>query len=366
MRRKFSVFALLLCLILSLPLPAQACGEPFGSGYELAQHILTGHTLDLGESFGFSYTDRLDEAFAQPRALDSLLGNCGVKTYSYWHNDETRVVEVWQIEYYPGFRAACLAAQGKTELLSEQEKLILARAEEMVEEAQKSASSRYELLLAIHDLLVKQITYTASDDDIWCSSDTAEGALLYGEADCDGYADAFYLLASLAGFEVGIQHGQSLPDGGEYVWHKWNLVRWDGQWYHMDVTWDDLDWSGRPEVTVYPYFMVGSDLLGHWWVEELASCPAADTNPALYFYTADESGERYGAKSDSLEDAAAYAVRMQRDFGREQMHFMVKGSYLDDVWAVNEELGAAGLCGEWFTWVKEIGEYTCVSVTMTE
>ena len=36
----------------------------------------------------------------------------------------------------------------------------------------------------------------------------------------------------------------------------WNMVKVDGKWYHMDVTWDDpLTSDGRPMLR-YDYFLI--------------------------------------------------------------------------------------------------------------
>ncbi len=64
-------------------------------------------------------------------------------------------------------------------------------------------------------------------------SDSAWEALYNGMAVCTGYAQAFQ--AFMEGYGIpsyvvtGIKGGQ---------WHAWNVVEVDGQWYHVDCTWD--------------------------------------------------------------------------------------------------------------------------------
>ena len=66
----------------------------------------------------------------------------------------------------------------------------------------------------LHDLLCDRITYY-TDDTPHDENDCAVGALLNGLADCDGYADAFCLCATLSGLQAQFQHGDSLAtDGG--------------------------------------------------------------------------------------------------------------------------------------------------------
>ena len=71
-------------------------------------------------------------------------------------------------------------------------------------------------------------------------------ALTRGRANCQGYADAFFLAASLAGFEVRYQNGWNRS--GES--HTWNRALIDGAWLDVDLTWMDSG-GGNPE----KYFM---------------------------------------------------------------------------------------------------------------
>ncbi len=62
----------------------------------------------------------------------------------------------------------------------------------------------------------------------------AYGALIRGEAVCEGYAEAFCWLADACGLENRFIYG--VYDG---EMHDWNMVKLDGQWYQLDITSDD-------------------------------------------------------------------------------------------------------------------------------
>lgn len=68
----------------------------------------------------------------------------------------------------------------------------------------------------------------------------ADGVLLDGAANCMGYADAFWLLATMAGFTVTCDSDTE---------HMWNLLTMDGKTYIVDVTWCDR--SGESPSYVY-------------------------------------------------------------------------------------------------------------------
>lgn len=98
-----------------------------------------------------------------------------------------------------------------------------------------SAYSREKL---IHDRLLSGCTYA---EDIESFSDgwsyfSAYGAVVEGRAVCEGYAKAFQLLMTRAGLECCTIRGTA-----EDVPHMWNLVYLEGDWYHVDPTWDDTD-----------------------------------------------------------------------------------------------------------------------------
>lgn len=63
-------------------------------------------------------------------------------------------------------------------------------------------------------------------------SHTAYGVLMNGAGVCQSYSLAFKLLAQRAGLEC-------ISAINNAAQHEWNMVKVDGQWYHVDVTFDD-------------------------------------------------------------------------------------------------------------------------------
>ncbi|MNJ36201.1 hypothetical protein D3C77_309800 [compost metagenome] len=70
-----------------------------------------------------------------------------------------------------------------------------------------------------------------------------------GEAVCQGYTLLTYRLLKQAGINNRIVEGSA---GGQL--HVWNLVSLDGDWYHLDTTWDDPA-PDMPGVVKYGYYM---------------------------------------------------------------------------------------------------------------
>lgn len=98
----------------------------------------------------------------------------------------------------------------------------------------------YERELALHHRLVFRCDYVDGT-----FAHTAYGALVEKKAVCDGYARAFAILCKKAGIPCLIARGYSNnPETGKQEGHAWNVVKLDGEYYHVDVTWDD---AGNPE-----------------------------------------------------------------------------------------------------------------------
>ncbi len=94
----------------------------------------------------------------------------------------------------------------------------------------------YEKAMYIHDYIVNNCRYLEESDDTIYES-TAYGCLVEGVANCEGYAKAFDLLASDAGLQSILVTGTT-NDGKN---HAWNQVNVNGNWYNIDVTWDDKE-----------------------------------------------------------------------------------------------------------------------------
>ncbi|MGN0316462.1 MAG: transglutaminase domain-containing protein [Lachnospira sp.] len=118
-------------------------------------------------------------------------------------------------------------------------------------------NSDYENELAIHDYLVDNITYVKSGSTVFNAYD----ALIHGKAVCSGYAECFKTLMNMLGIENATISGIA---GGDQ--HIWNAVKLDGQWYQVDVTWDDpID--SQLDTIDHSYFNITDDDMSrdHEW-----------------------------------------------------------------------------------------------------
>ncbi len=89
----------------------------------------------------------------------------------------------------------------------------------------------FERVKVIHDAIVDMTEYTISGPSYISEAD---GPLIYGKALCEGYSKAFMYLCQSVGIQCICVAGY-----GNNQAHMWNMLRLDGEWYNMDVTWDD-------------------------------------------------------------------------------------------------------------------------------
>lgn len=81
--------------------------------------------------------------------------------------------------------------------------------------------------LFVHDYICENYGY-----DVGLQSDDLYSFFLTGRGTCQSYAYAYMAVLRECGIETGFAASDTIE-------HIWNYVRIDGQWYHVDLTWDD-------------------------------------------------------------------------------------------------------------------------------
>ncbi len=356
--KRYLPVLLLACLLLALCPAAQA--ETFSSLQEL-KYYLDDETWYLRDKIEFDYTSALDSVFSDYENLHELMNNYGAWQWDQYRSTNSRHVRLENIRYLPGKRVVSAFSTIGEHILSAEEQQLLSKALDVVYEARQDSQNDLDMARWLHDYLCHRVTY--QEDAERSANDTAIGALLNGRAECDGYADAFYLLCRLAGIQVNYQCGYS-GSGSERGRHLWNIISLNGKWYHADVTWDDKDSAEFPYAVGYRYYQCGSHLMDeHTWDGSLTSAPieyATDWN--LFIYTCNVHG--VGAYYENIRDAAQY-VSWCKSNGYDQAHVMVNGVYQDGIY-FNEVMENLPIYGYWTTWTRLAADYTCFDVVFRD
>ena len=155
--------------------------------------------------------------------------------------------------------------------LSDMERAILARCRVAFEQAVRGGMTDAEKELALHDWLLKAGKYDdLSRDNVARigrpNNSDPYGVLVNGYGICLGFATTFRLLMDLAGIECITVIGAAYNSTTD---HAWNMVRLDGEWYCVDVTWNNsYEDAGGSAASAHKYFNVTSDFLrecNHQW-----------------------------------------------------------------------------------------------------
>ena len=95
-------------------------------------------------------------------------------------------------------------------------------------------------LLYVNNRICEMTTYTdpiPKESD--CPQRDATGVFFYGDGVCESYTAAMRLVLNI----LGLQNDTIVNKKGTHIW---NRVMLDGIWYHIDVTWNDVEdtWHG--------------------------------------------------------------------------------------------------------------------------
>ncbi|MEN6350003.1 MAG: transglutaminase domain-containing protein [Syntrophomonas sp.] len=200
---------------------------------------------------------------------------------------------------------------------------------EILGETVQSGNTSLEKEMGIHDYLISHTRYDSENYDNGTIPDldyTAYGILVNGTGVCDGYAKSMQLLLTEAGIEC-MRISGTVSGGGL---HAWNLVNLDGEWYHVDATWDDP----VPDTCTlrYTYFNQPDSVMNnnHYW--ESSDYPIAGSSRFTYFNSMSYAthNNEYIYYTDSL-DTKLYGIQLD---GTGKVCFDVRAIYptLDGEW----------------------------------
>lgn len=182
--------------------------------------------------------------------------------------------------------------------------------------AMPAGGGEYERVKYVYEYLIANTEYVqgAEDNQNICS------VFLNGRSVCQGYAKAAQYLLQQADVYTVFVSGQ--VESGED--HAWNLVRIDGDYYHLDTTWGDASYviSGSdtgyegklPEIN-YEYLCVpDNQLLKTHTISSAVPLPACDSMAANYYvregayFTEADMDKAAGLFEEAYADSTAYVT----------------------------------------------------------
>ncbi|MGN1315482.1 MAG: transglutaminase domain-containing protein [Acutalibacteraceae bacterium] len=166
-------------------------------------------------------------------------------------------------------------------------------------------SNRYNFVKSVHDYLCNNIYYPdLNSSDYVGNAHDAYGAIVEKRAVCQGYSEAFKLICDY--YKIPAVCLTGTANGGG---HMWNAVQMDdGNWYLLDMTWDDQGSSG----TFYDFFLVGLDTVDTYFGKNAFSVShVSDGNS--YLPVLPYSSVKYSQTQHNTAFAATYNSLAKND-----------------------------------------------------
>ena len=169
-------------------------------------------------------------------------------------------------------------AANDAENLNAEDSFVLEKAKEVLDQVITDDMTDYEKEKAIYDWQVAWVNYQNQNLSPMASGGVDQSHLPYGvlknhEAICVGNATTFKLFMDMLDIPCQIIHS---TEAGE---HAWNLVQLEGDWYHVDITFDGSS-DGRSS---YTYFNVPDSVKDDGaWPWDHSKFPAANGTKYCY------------------------------------------------------------------------------------
>jgi len=166
--------------------------------------------------------------------------------------------------------------------------------------------SDYEIAKALHDYLALNNEYDMRyySGGMPRISYTAYGALVNRTSVCAGYALAYERLMDQVG--IPCEYVTGMTTNG---YHAWNIIQIDGEWYHVDVAWDDPT-PDREGYVRYKYFLKSDKAMSRDHVSWEAShtCTSTKYDNATILSPEDEQEAIEKAEEEAREEAVTVEI----------------------------------------------------------
>ncbi len=190
----------------------------------------------------------------------------------------------------------------------------------------------YEKIKAAYIYIIEHTTYIPFDNNditqTWRSFDTcdtpptyyeelATGVLQYGIGSCENYAAALVFLLEGIGMEAKYVPGATYSVNGEMVRHAWAMVKFNGEWYHIDPQLED-DISNN--FIAFKYFMKNDAEFSktHLWGDLLPNptdydeeLPDCSGHELIIIPKLTKSSKVFFTEEQAVEQALLYAENTQ-------------------------------------------------------
>lgn len=245
-------------------------------------------------AYNISTTDAIDLT----AEVSDFRGDNPYYIFSIWatHDDDDNTILVVGYQYTPEG-----AAEKRRQDAEEQ-----AVVDAAIASCVTDGMSDYEIAKALHDYLATHNKYDMRlySGNLPALSRTSYGALVNRTSVCSGYALAYQHLMEDAGIPCEYVTGMTTRGS-----HAWNIVQIDGEWYHVDVTWDDPT-PDRDGYVRYKYFLKSDKAMSrdHISWEASHTCTSTKYDNVTILSPEDEQEAIERAEEEAREEAVTAEI----------------------------------------------------------
>lgn len=286
-----------------LPIPAMAADIEVGSAGEL-EAVMTSAISEVRESVKVGIAGYDEKSYDINRIFNNVLeknadlgfvAGCSTSiTKTFGKSDA--MLELRLQYLYPPEKVSAMRSETDR------------KADEIVRSIIKPGMSEYEKVLAVHDHLIRNSVYDRTNADnasVPPEEHEAYGVIVNGTGVCDSYAKAVKLLLDKAGVECMFIEGTGAETPGKSADHAWNIVSIDGEYYHLDATWDDVSEERGSDATAYYYFNLSDTDVQNTHVWDRSRYPECRGTKYNYFVYNGLCADNYNEALSMLKKAVS-------------------------------------------------------------
>lgn len=208
----------------------------------------TQFTLNVNGRLPKTIDKLLDDAFEQSHMQHPFYTqHCEFRSYRYMNVSKSRVKIDFTIQY---------------RMNRKHEKWMLDEIDAILKEITRPTMTKLEKIVAVHDYIARTFTYDlhtqGSPYAVYTFMKEKHGV-------CMAYALLFEKMMEC--LDIPCYYVIGKADGESDAGHAWNMVQLDGEWYHIDVTWNDIGSKSKTHEIRYRYFLRSDELMkkDHIW-----------------------------------------------------------------------------------------------------
>ncbi len=160
---------------------------------------------------------------------NDISGRCFSNCHKLYTINGIEVVKDGSAEFAPELKDYIMKNWQTVDEVGFIDKFTVNSAKKVVSEVVDDSMTDIQKVKALHDWVCANTVY-GNDKEQYLGDHVDSSVFMDGVAVCEGYAKTYNLLLHESGIDTCFVHNGD---------HAWNVVKINGEWFHIDTTWDD-------------------------------------------------------------------------------------------------------------------------------